>query len=61
MLLMMVISSVEVVSAQQNEELQDHTVGSNSTIKGNILISTTFSLSHSESKNETRLIQNLDD
>jgi hypothetical protein len=61
MLLMMVISSVEVVSAQQNEELQDHIVGSNSTIKGNILISTTFSLSHSESKNETRLIQNLDD
>ena len=59
--LVIVIGSSESVSAQQNEQLQDYTVGGNSTIKGNLLISTTFSLSHTESKNETRLIQNLDD
>ena len=56
-----IFGSTEVVSAQQNEELQDNTVGSNSTIKGNLLISTTFSLSHNESKNEPKLFQNLDD
>jgi hypothetical protein len=55
------IGFTEAVSAQQNEALQDYTVGSNSTIKGNLLISTTFSLSHSESKNEPKLFQNLDD
>jgi hypothetical protein len=56
-----IIGFTEVVSAQQNEELQDYTIGSNSTIKGNLLISTTFSLSHSESINEPKLFQNLDD
>jgi len=56
-----VVGSVEAVSAQQNEQPQDYTVGGNSTTKGNVLISTTFSLSHTESKNESRLLQNLDD
>ncbi len=60
-MVLLIIMSAGSVSAQQNEQLQDHTIGGNSTSKGNVLISTTFSLSHSESKNETRLIQNLDD
>lgn len=60
--LFILIASTKTVSAQQIEEqTQDYTVGGNSTTKGNILISTTFSLSHSESENESRLIQNLDD
>jgi hypothetical protein len=59
---LLIILLSESVSAQQSEEqTQDHNSGGNSTSKGNILISTTFSLSHSESKNESRLIQNLDD
>ena len=58
----MLVASTETVLAQQNQEqFQDSIVGSNSTIKGNVLISTTFSVSHSESKNETRILQNLDD
>lgn len=61
-MLFIIIVSAESVSAQQSEEqTQDHTIGGNSTSKGNVLVSTTFSLSHTESKNETRLIQNLDD
>lgn len=60
--LFILIASTKTVSAQQIEEQpQDYTVGGKSTIKGNMLISTTFSLSHSESENESRLIQNLDD
>jgi hypothetical protein len=61
-MLFIIIVTAESVSAQQSEEqTEDHTIGGNSTSKGNVLISTTFSLSHTESKNETRLIQNLDD
>ncbi len=60
-IVLLIIMSAGSVSAQQNEQLQDYTVGGNSMIKGHLLISTTFSLSHTESKNETRLIQNLDD
>jgi hypothetical protein len=57
-----VIGSAEAVSAQQSDEqIQNSTIGSKSTIKGNVLISTTFSLSHTESENESRLIQNLDE
>ena len=60
--LFILIASTKTVAAQQIEEqTQDYTVGGKSTIKGNMLISTTFSLSHSESENESRLIQNLDD
>lgn len=59
---LLIILVSESVSAQQSEEqTQDHNIGSNSTIKGNLFISTTFSLSHSESENESKLIQNLDD
>lgn len=59
---LLIILVSESVSAQQSEEqTQDHNIGSNSTIKGNLLISTTFSLSHAESENESKLIQNLDD
>jgi len=61
LIIVLVMVSSESVSSQQIEQPQDYTVGGNSTAKGNVLISTTFSLSHSESKNESGLIQNLDD
>ena len=53
-----IVTSSGVVVAQ---ELDTAATGANSTLKGNVLVSATFSLSQSESENESRLIQNLDD
>ena len=59
--LLFIMSAGSVSAQQHDDQIQNSPIGSNSTIKGNVLISTTFSLSHTESKNETRLLQNLDD
>lgn len=61
MLFMIIVSAASVSAQQIEEQTQDITSEGGSTNKGNLLISTTFSLSHSESENESRLIQNLDD
>jgi hypothetical protein len=43
------------------QEIEQSPAGSTSTQKGQMLISTTFSVKHSESENESRLFQNLDE
>lgn len=51
-----------IASAQDGEpDSQDIPLNMSSTVKGNVFVSTTFSVKHSESENETRLLQSLDD
>ncbi len=56
-LLCIVLGSYAMVAQEQEQA----PAGSMSTEKGQILVSTTFSVSHSESENESRLLQNLDE
>lgn len=62
MLMLVLILYSLVVSAQDREPVdRELPLNMSTTVKGNVFVSTTFSVKHSESENETRLLQNLDD